>query len=454
MLNSGIEQAKAKNFVLAYQLIASAVVADPSYDRAWFQLGQANFDMGLRAAALACYRRALACEKADTETAKIHCNLGHTAYHLGHNQDARLHTQLSIDLDPSLAFSYCNMSLIESVDGYLGASLDWAIKAHQMMPEDATIETALAFAYLFHREWAKGLKHFEARFRYRLPQFANYPYPQWQGEDGKVVFVVSEQGMGDTLAYSRFIRAACKRVDFVHFGVQPEVLRLMRASLADVPNLNILPQPCPFPPASAWSTPMSLPVALGLTDKEIEETPHITMPRFSLGGSAWKDPSARLHIGVAWSGSPAADINHERSFPVTQLLDLYEVPGIALYSLQMDERYQDLHTTGCVALIRDMKPSIKDVADTVAVLDHLDMIITTESALGHIGGLCRKETWIAYSWLGRSFHIGHDGRGGVPGYPKHRVFKQSANRQWGPVFDRIVDALDRKLKKPEAEAAE
>lgn len=436
------EQAAATNTPLAYQLLASAAICDSNHVEAWWRLGQTHWNSGMRDAAAACYRRALQCPGiSDDMREKVHCNLGHVLHHLGKNDEAREHALIANLLNPKQAFNYCNLSLIESVDGRLDKSLEYARKAYDMDPNNAAMETALAFALLYKRQWIEGLRHFNGRFGYRLPQFANYPYPMWKGEPDKVVYCVSEQGIGDTLSYSRFIPRAVKHCKFMHLGVHSESARLLRAVFQDIPNINILPQPCPFPPATAWTTFMSLPPILGMTDAEFEGTPNIPVPAFRVEASKWKDKHAKLHIGISWAGSAANDINHWRSIPVTEFLRLYEVPGIQLYSLQMDDHVQDIHRLGLATLVRDMKPHVRDLADTTAIVRELDIIICAEGLLGHIAGAVGKPCWIAYSWMGRSFHIGHDGKD-VPFYPDHVVFKQGPDMLWGPVFDNIVAALD------------
>jgi hypothetical protein len=307
-------------------------------------------------------------------------------------------------------------------------------------PSIPAIEVQLAFALMMAGEYAEGLKHFERRFEYRLKNFLTYPYPKWTGENGKTLFLVADQGIGDTLSFSRFAPAAAARCKFIHMAVQPELARLFRASFQKLTNINIVPTPPNgFPAADCWSTFVGLPTALGLTNQEIKDAPNIPIPAFHIG-TKWKSPDRRLHIGVAWAGSPANDIDQHRSFGVTQFLELYRVPGVQLYSLQVGPRAKDLHDAGCAALIWDLAPQIRDVSDTVAIIRELDLVITCESALGHIAGMMGKETWLAYSYRGRDYRC-RNGDGPVLWNPNHRVFMQGKDCAWKPVFDAMVNEL-------------
>jgi hypothetical protein len=216
-------------------------------------------------------------------------------------------------------------------------------------------------------------------------------------------------------------------------------MRVFQHAFVGLPNLNLIPLPAHFPPADFWTTFVSLPFALGLTDADIRAAPGVDMPVFSLPKS-WRVPDRKLHIGIAWAGSTANDINIHRSIPLVQFLDLHRVPGVQIYSLQADERAKDIGEQGLTTVIRDLKPYIRDVADTVSLMQHLDLVITIESALGHIAAAAGKECWIPYSYQGRDYRIGNTGTDMI-WTPRHRVFRQGKGESWQPVFDRIVEAL-------------
>jgi len=435
----------------AHRLIASSVMADPSMGLGWYEYGNCSSDTMFRSAAVAAYRRALETPNGEqskgelTEEWRNKCmvNLAHNLHHLGKNKEAKQIVMEALRKDDQLENGWLTLSLIQNVEGQLENAAASARKAMSIKRTPA-IEIGLAFALMYDRKLDVGLRHFESRFEYVLRDFLNYPYPQWRGEEGKTVAVMSEQGMGDALSFSRFIPDIAERSKLVLVRVNQELVKLLRVMFQRYPNVQVDPVPCPYPPADYWTTFTSLPVAMEMTTDEIINKPHLPCPQFSLDQS-WKSSDRDLHIGVTWTGSKANWINHHRSFPIEHLLRLYEIPGVQLYSLQMDDNANMIHDRGLVALIRDMRPYIKDVCDTIAVVNGLDLLITCESALGHIGGLMQKETWIPYSYSGGDFRIGRT-ENGCFWYPNHRIFKQGYDQDWVPVFNKIVLALQKKQK--------
>lgn len=437
------DTSKAINPTHSYQMFTSACYADPTYAAGFYQSGNNNSDLNLLHAAVACYRRALEVETDAVNRAKILCNLGWRLHSLGQEEEALEVSSQAVDLNPKLAYAWINLSLIHGTLDRPVTAIGCARKAFILLPDDATVEMALAWALLYGEQYQEGLKHFEARYRYRLHQFLHYPYPQWLGKRDQTVFVVADQGLGDTLSFARFIPLAAKRARFLHLAVQPELKRLFEHAFVGLPNVNIMPLQTQFPPADAWTTFMSLPFSLQLDDDAILNAPHISAP-VAVSPASWLVPDRKFHIGIAWAGSPLNDNDRHRNVPIEHFLELYRVPGIQLYSIQCGDRKNDLNNGGYAPVIRDLSQYIRDVTDNLALLPHLDLVITCDSAPGHICGLVGKETWIPYSYLARDWRLGMTGKNPI-WYPNHRVFRQDEDGAWGAVFERIVAALREKV---------
>ena len=436
----------------AFKLFVSACQADPTYGEAFYQNGCNLWDYKLTDASVASFRRALECELPVSLRAKALCNLGWQLHTLGKEEEARTASIEALRLDPSLIVAWVNLAMIEGIVGNSHAGLEAAQHAYELeqskwdeRPEDPMVEMALAFSYLFLGRFVEGFKHFEARFPYKLRNYLNFPYEKWRGEPDKTVFLVADQGLGDTISFSRFVDAAAKRCKFMHILIQPSCMRLFQHAFMHLPNVNLLPDGSPFPPADFWTTFVSLPYALGLNEDEIRNAPNVDYPRWDLPKS-WKNQDAKLHVGIAWAGSPLNLIDEHRNIPVLRFLDLCKIEGVQLYSLQISDRKNDMHNAGCAALIRDVSMYVSDITDTLSLLRELDLVITCESALGHISALADKETWVPYSYLGRDYRLGLSGADEERLWsPRHRVFKQGKDLSWGPVFQEIEEALREKV---------
>jgi len=437
------DKSNTTNATTAYQLFMSATYADPTYWQAHYQVGNNNSDLTHYEAAVASWRRALECELTDQERAKVYANLSQRLHTLGRVTEALPIAVQAANLDPKLGGAWINLSLIYGTLGNTRDSLAAAERAMELAPDDTTAQMVHAFALMFDGQIAKGLDAFECRYRHALHTFTQYPYPRWKGEAGKTLFLVADQGMGDTLSYARFVRRAAARCSFIHMAAHSELTRAFQYAFVDLNNIDIIPLHPNFRQADYWSTFVSLPFALRLTDDEIRNEPPVRLEPLAMNQS-WKVPDRKFHVGVAWAGSPLNPINDLRSIPVTDFLELYRVPGIQLYGLQIGDRAKDIYDKGCAAVIRDLAPYVRDVTDTVSLLASLDLVICCESALTHVCAAIGKKCWIPYSYLGRDYRLGQSGEFRM-WMPQARVFCQKEGETWQPVMQRVALALKEKL---------
>ena len=449
----------ATDLQTSYRLTCSAVTVDPTCAQAWYMLGNVTADLKQYEASIAAFRKAL--ELPDEALsggmnpdlrAKCLVNLGHRLLNAGHVEESLAASLKAVEFlkrhpdadEEGRAFAWTNVSLVLSILGRTDESLRYAAAAYAQSKKPI-VELGLAFAHLYSRNWAAGLKHFDARFTFKLHNYLNYPYPRWRGGKERTLYVAPDQGLGDTLSFLRFVFLAASRVEARVLAVQVELLRMVTAALACCPNVRVVPFTSEFPAADGWCPIVGLPTALGLSSSDIENCPqHWEAP--ALEGpdpASWKAKGARLHIAIAYAGSPDNEIDIHRSVPFVQFFDLCRVAGVQVYSLQVGPKTTDLHAAGAVALIRDLSPWIRDVADTVAILREMDLVITIESFLGHLAGALGKECWIPYSYLGGDYRIGRTPR--PIWYKRHRIFKQGPDCRWQPVFNEIVVALRDRL---------
>lgn len=447
LLNSGIASLSDKSnpqaLQHAYQCISSACLVDPTFSDAFYQNGNTISDLNLFNAAVAYWRRGLQCETTSDQKSKILGNMSWRLLTLGRIEEALQAGLQSVEVDPKNGYCWITLANIYQILDDAEKSADAARKSYALMPDDPLVEFGLGLALLFNRELVEGFNHLEARFPYKLKNYLQYPYPKWDGTAGKTVFLSADQGLGDTLSFARFVPMLCEKSKYVHAAIQPELMRLFVHVFNDIRNLNLIPNGQVFPAADAWTTFVSLPNALGLDDATIRNTKQIEISNWQIPLN-WKVPDRKIHIGIAWAGSPLNNLDMHRSIPVHEFYELYRVPGVQLYSLQVGDRAKEIGDSGGSGLVRELGPYLRDVADTFAVLSDLDLVIGCESALGHICAATGKEFWLLYSYLGRDYRLGLDTKD-MLWTPKHRIFRQGKDRQWGPVFEQIIEALKEML---------
>jgi hypothetical protein len=129
-----------------------------------------------------------------------------------------------------------------------------------------------------------------------------------------------------------------------------------------------------------------------------------------------------------------------RSCPFEKLLPLLDVPKTRFFSLQRD----DLGRAQCDTAISanrllDVGGLLSDFADTAVVLEHLDLLITVDTAIAHLAGAMGRPVWTMlchtpdWRW--------HLDRSDSPWYRSMRLFRQPAWGDWDSVIERIRNEL-------------
>jgi hypothetical protein len=275
-----------------------------------------------------------------------------------------------------------------------------------------------------------------------------HPAPRWNGEPlaGRTLLIRAEQGFGDTLQFVRFMphigAATGAQGARVVLEVQPSLLPLI-APAAQAWRVTTIAQGAPLPPADLQCPLLSVPLALGVNSQDAlpDRTPYLAAPpeyrrkwRGSLGGQA------KRKIGLAWSGRTQRHEN--RSLPLDALDPLFALDGIDWIVLQpqlspAEQAALDAHPRA--ASIHRPGKCITDFADTAAVIERLEAVVSIDTSIAHLAGALGVPLWVmlpfAADW--RWF----TGTDRSPWYPKARLVRQPRPGAWADVVEVVARAL-------------
>ncbi len=268
--------------------------------------------------------------------------------------------------------------------------------------------------------------------------------PIWDGAcevAGKTILVHAEQGLGDTIQFCRYALLLRARGARVVLAVQDPLCTLLRTLGAGIEVIGFSQTPggidyhCPL---------LSLPRAFRTRLDDIPaKVPYLSADPARV--VQWRERlgnEGRL-IGIRWQGSTGrADAG--RSFPLRHFAAVARVPGVRLISLQKDAGSEQLLDLGGDWRVEDLgadfEPGGADAfLDVAAVMECMDLIITSDTSIAHLAGALGRPTWVAlkrvpdWRWLLDCEHS--------PWYPTMRLFRQDRAGDWTGVFERMRDEL-------------
>jgi tetratricopeptide (TPR) repeat protein len=309
----------------------------------------------------------------------------------------------------------------------------------------------LALTRLRLGDWQAGWQDYEARLQFREvhPNPRHFDVPRWQGEPllGHRILLHAEQGLGDTIQFSRYATFVAARGGKVILQVQQPVERLMhslaaaRRGLIEITRLGDV-SPGPYPPFDLECPLLSLPAVFGTTVDTVpwpgaylSADPAEALDKQRLFPAA----HSTFRVGLAWAGNPRYKADRLRSTSLSTFLPLLSTPGCSWVSLQKGDSARQIADLPAGVSVLDASSEDRDLAETAALIASLDLVITTDTCIAHLAGAVAKPVWILlprladWRWMEQIDT--------TPWYPTARLFRQAKPGDWASLIERVAPEL-------------
>lgn len=327
-----------------------------------------------------------------------------------------------------------------------------ALEAQQLAaridPESPGARYNLALTHLRTGRWRQGWPEYEARWHFRQvhkgPRL--FKEPRWRGEQlhGEGILLHAEQGLGDTIQFSRYAELVAERGGRPLLLVQAAVDRLMhslpvvRRGAADVVERGHLAAgfgyECPL---------MTLPAVFGTTVETtpwygayISAEPELVQEKLHLFPPAGLGP----RVGIAWAGNPRYRADAQRSTELKTWLPLLRRPGFEWVSLQKDKATAQIRALPEDVRVVNGASREQNLAETAALIATVDMVVTTDTCMAHLAGAMGKPVWILLPHL--SDWRWMQDRESSPWYPTARLLRQKEPGDWSGVLERAAEEIE------------
>jgi tetratricopeptide (TPR) repeat protein len=397
--------------------------------------------LGRFAEAVAQYQQSL---RLAPNAAGTLCNLGNALRDQGLLDEALTCFQESLRLAPNAADTHNNLAIAHVKLRRLDAARTYYEETLRRQPDFAEGHVNRAHLLLLQGDFAGGWPEYEWRWRCKDAQPFRCRQPAWDGSPlaGRTILLTWEQGFGDTLMYVRVAPLVKAQGGTVLLLCQPRLLELLRRC----PGIDrVVPNGEPLPEFDVHAPLATLPCLLGTTVETIPAAVPYLLPDPALV-EGWRlelPPDGTFRVGIAWQGNPRYGGDRHRSIPLRHFLPLARLPGVRLVSLQKGLGSEQLRSlpagNGIVELGSRLDETDGAFLDTAAVMQHLDLVITSDTSIAHLAGGLGVPVWMAvnfssdWRWLLE--------REDSPWYPTMRLFRQRRFGSWGEVFERIAALL-------------
>ncbi len=429
----------------AIEVYRNVLKEEPANANAWCYLGIAQHDRRNYADAVSAYDNAL---RIQPNFPIAYNNLGNSLRYLGRVEEADAAFEAALALQPDYFNALRNRGTLHAWTGRIDLAFRYYYEAMKLQPNDAELHRNLGVIHLLQGDFPNGWQEYRYRWQCKEAVQNNYRQPKWTGQDltGKTILLYSEQGLGDTLNFVRFVRVLKQRGARILLHMQPALLALLQGCHgidALIPNSWTVEQPFDY-----HCSLIDVADVLKIDAESIpSEVPYLNLPQnlIDYWGNQLRrslPPSSR-RIGLVWQGNRDHQADMFRSFALDEYKPLCDLEGVQLISLQFGHGSEQIaHWTGSkpiYTLPNNLDQSSGAFMDTGAILHHLDGIVTSDTAMAHLaGGLARPAMIVLgftpdWRWMLN--------REDSPWYPSLRLFRQEKIGDWGPAIQRVRSAL-------------
>ena len=311
-------------------------------------------------------------------------------------------------------------------------------------PDDPEAVYAIATVELARDFYPEGFRLAEAR--YRMPEVARsinptlLSRPRWQGEPvtGQRLLVHGEQGLGDIVMMSRYLPLLTAQGAQVILDCRAEAIPLLAHNFPDCRIVAGDPRAPIETQFDRWTGIMSLPFHFSTTADCVPTTQgYLTTPpeqqvywRGRIGEITCRSTP---RIGLAWSGNPGHRADRRRSIPFDKIMRIVcEHASYRFYALQTSVPEHR------PANLLDLSDELITLADTAALIDEMDLVITVDTSIVHLAGALGKPTWLLLPYR-------YEWRWGLSGernnwYDAVRVLRQDVQGDWDRLLALVFGA--------------
>jgi hypothetical protein len=210
------------------------------------------------------------------------------------------------------------------------------------------------------------------------------------------------------------------------------------------PTLTVIKAGETLPAFDVVCPAMSLPLALNTTLQTIPAK----IPYLSVSDAKKQYWQARLgqktkpRIGIVWSGSMTNPIDNNlcarRNIPLEQLKPLFEL-ALEFHVLQKDIRPEDQPILESLTQLNCHQDELRDFADTAALIQEMDVVISVCTSVAHLAGALGHKTWVLlpysadYRWMLNEKDS--------PWYPDIELFRSEKIGDWSGVVQQVRGKL-------------
>ncbi len=339
---------------------------------------------------------------------KIYYNIGCLLFELGKINQAYYYFQKSMNLNPnnkdiSWRFSLCALTLKDFKNGFLFYEDRW------------------------NRENAPKKKFDKIESPMNISEIKD-----------KKILIWDEQGLGDTINFSRFVIDILKFTKKVTFAVDKKLKDILSGLDKEIYVVDY---------ESLSESNYDFQIALGSLPKllNISTIKDIKFYKLFLRGKGTQKKyidNEKFNIGLAWSGNPNYPMDKYRSISFKKFDKLLQLKKFNFYKLSKStEKSESIYPKTPSNIFDFGNKSLYEISE---IIKELDLVISADTSINHLAGILGVDSILLLNYNNdwRWFNDKTKNHW----YPSVKIIKQMNFNSWDEVFENLIIEVEKIYK--------
>ena len=444
--NYGPLLAQLREYKLAKNIFEKCLKIKPNDSLLIYNYGKFFHDQKIYEKAIEYYNKSF---EINPKNAMSKYNIGNIYFAQKKFNSAIEYYKKATEVDPSNFFAYNNIALSFKKLGKFDEALKFYKKAIDINKDFVDGHINYSTLLLLTNKLELGFKEYEWRKKSKI--FSDYldysklqiKTPIWTGQNlqKKTILILSEQGIGDLIQFSRYLfvlkeRFSCK------------VILRLKQNLAHFfdDSLQIITERDKIPKHDFHNHLASLPGIFYNKNKSFPKNINFIKKNIEIDQKWSKILNKFKGLKVGINATASSATTGDRIIPIENFKTLTNFKKINFFIIQKDldkNNVKIINQNSNVNYFKDLDKLGKPFEDTIGLVKNLDLVITADTSLGHLSATLEKPTWIVLSLISDWRWFQNEKKS--IWYDSVKLFRQKEIGNWQQVFELISKDLEKKL---------
>ena len=349
----------------------------------------------------------------------------------------------AIKLNDKSDKAYSNLGLLKQKSGLFEEAIYYYDVALKLKPNDAGILFNKSLCFLENGNLKEGIN----LYKWRLGGiYKDNSLIKLENIKKKKVLITCDQGLGDTILYSRFLKLLLDFNTEITLVVSETMTDLMECIDSRIKIINSIDT------INKYDYSFSLGDLINIFDLQEGNIPkyqnYFNIKEEYIQKWSGKINKQKFNIGIVWQGKKNTTTDEGRSIELKFFENISKIQNIQLVSLQKNDGIEQISEfqkeNSILNFDSELDVNVKFL-DTAGLMMNLDLIICTDTSIPHLAGSLGVKVWLLVQKYPYWYWSSNNKQS--IWYDSIKIYKQSVLHSWNEVFKKIENDLEREITK-------